>query len=97
MLLQRRASSVASPSGNQGLLRSPRHSIDGGERDRRPSSVRDLQRGDLKMGDLRAESSPTMTDATGLVTSSCASVLQPCQRAVHIACSAVLHCALARR
>ena len=65
VLLQRRASSVASPNGNtEALLRSPRQSTDGTERaERRLSSAHGLQRNVLV-----PQSPPTMTDATGLVS-----------------------------
>lgn len=63
-LLQRRASSIASPTaGIQGFLKSPRQSLDGAERDRRGSSIPGHQRGAVMQ-----QSSPTMTDATGLVS-----------------------------
>ena len=63
-LLQRRASSIASPrAGLQGFLRSPRQSLEGTERDRRVGGMPDKQR-----GTPMPQSSPTMTDATGLVS-----------------------------
>lgn len=64
-LLQRRTSSVASPRGaGAAFLRSPRQSLDGAERDRRPSGIHGFRRD----APFMPQSYPAMTDATGLVT-----------------------------
>ena len=64
-LLQRRTSLVASPRGaGAAFLRSPRQSLDGAERDRRPSGIHGFRRD----APFMPESYPAMTDATGLVT-----------------------------
>ena len=62
-LLQRRTSSIASPrAGLQGILKSPRQSMDGVQEDRRAGGMPGNPR-----GAPMAQDSPTMTDATGLV------------------------------